>query len=89
VVWTAAEIVSLISALLTFILGVVGAILAYLKSKNDAKYGAINAEAVKSATPSPEDYNGLNISGGTGLSKGSSWLPFAAIAAGLLLLIKK
>ena len=89
VVWTAAEIISLISALLTFVMGVVGAVLAYLKSKNDAKYGAINAEAAKSATPAPGDYDGLNIGGGTGLSKGSSWLPIVAIGAGLLLLLKK
>lgn len=80
-------IVALISAAVTIVTAVISAICAMVAQTNVAKYGAMDRQVVESSVPNPEDYDGLNFDGGTG--KSSSWLPVAAIAAGLLLLLKK
>lgn len=82
-------LIELLAVISTLLVGIVSAICAMVAQTNVAKYGALDRQVVESSVPNADDYDGLDIGGGTGLGKGSSWLPIAAIAAGLLLLIKR
>ena len=86
--WTVAEIISVISAVLTFLLGVITAICTSVAQTNVAKYGAMDKDSLDKSTPDASDFDGLDTSG---LSK-SDWtkyLPYLAIGAGVLILLRK
>lgn len=86
-VFTVAEFISILTAVLTFLGGVIAAICTCVAQTNVAKYGALDEKIVNSSVPTPEDWEGL--SGGTGTGSVKSWLPLVAIGAGLLFLMKK
>ena len=89
----AAAIVTIVTAVLSAVLGIVKAICDAVARTNEAKYGALDKSIVDSSIPDPSDFEGLDDGGGlnihprTGESK--TWLWIAALAAGALLLFKK
>lgn len=89
IVITVKELIAILTIVAGVLVSIVAAICDCVYKSNVAKYASMEKAVVDSACPESSDYEGLNIGGGTVLSKGSSWLPIAAIAAGLLLLIKK
>ena len=84
------KLIELLSVIATLLGTIIAAICACVKDTNVAKYGAIDRAVVDTSIPDPDDYDGLNIGGGGGVdNKIPSWLPLAAIGAGLLLLLKR
>lgn len=79
---TIADIIAIISAVLSFLATVIGFICQAVAKVKVAKYEALNEQAVMDATPNPEDYEGLAV----GTEKVSSyfWIGGAVIAAILL-----
>lgn len=87
VVWTVGEIISLISAILTFLGTIIVAILSFVSDKYKDKYGTVDREAAAAGTPNPEDFEGLDFGGKTGSS--NTWITMGIIGVALLLMLKK
>jgi hypothetical protein len=83
----AAEIVSIIASVLTFIGGVIAALCSMIAQRDVAKYGALDEKVVKSSTPNPDDFDGLDVNG-QWKSK-TNWPILAAAGIAALLLLKK
>lgn len=85
-----AEAVKALIEILTLVATVLGtlitAICSCIAQTNIARYGAIDKSIVNSSVPNPEDFDEIDPENPT---KKISWLPFAAIGAGLLLLLRK
>ena len=89
-VWLGVKgLIALLTVAAGVLISIIAAICDCVYKSNVAKYASMEKAVVDSACPESSDYEDLDIGGNTGLSKGSSWFPIAAIAAGLLLLIKK
>lgn len=86
--WTVADIIAVITACLTFLATIIAAICQSVAQTNVAKYGAMDKKAIDNSTPDPSDFDGLDTSG---LSKSdwSKYLPYLAIGAGVLILLRK
>ena len=80
-------LIALISAILTFVASVVGAICSMVAEIKVGEYKRIDQEIIDSSTPAPEDYDGYNFNNLLG-GGSSSWLTWAALAVGAILLLK-
>lgn len=87
-VWTIASIIAIVQLVLGFLATIVKALVDYAARVREAENEALNEAAINASCPAPEDYEGLNLSDLGGGNK-SPWIAFAAIGAGLLLLLKK
>ena len=81
-----AAILAIISAVAGVLTAMITAICTCISDTNIAKYGAIDKSIVNSSVPNPEDFDDIDPDNP---GKKTSWLPFAAIGAGLLLLLRK
>lgn len=81
-------LIELLAVLTTLLVGIVSAICGCIAQTNVAKYGAIKKETIENGAPKASDYDEVNFVGG-GIKSSSSLLTFAAIGAGLLLLLKR
>ena len=84
----AAEIVTIITAVLGLVGTIIAAVCSAVAQTNVAKYGALDKEVVESSVPNPEDFDGLEL-GGLGGSSTSKWLLLAGVGVALAFLIKK
>ena len=84
-VWTVADIIAVITAVLSFIGGLITLLVQYAAKVKEAEYAAIDQAAIDASCPAPEDYEGLSLDG---LKSSSSWIPLAAIGLGALILLK-
>lgn len=80
-------LVTIITAVIAAVISIIQAICNCVASTNAAKYGALDKEVIEQSVPAPEDYDGIEFDGISGGN--SKILTFAAIAAGLFLLLKK
>ena len=81
-------LVAIVTAVFALVQAAIIAICQCVKETNTAKYEAIKQEAIADSTPAKEDFDGIDYSG-LKQSSSSSWLTWAAIGAGVLLLLKK
>ena len=85
IVLTAAEIVQIILACLTFVASVIASILSCVAQVKVAKYQAVDTQTAQAATPNGDDFDGVEFS-----SKGNSkTLLYLSAAAALYLIFKK
>lgn len=84
-VWTVADIIAVISACLTFLLGVITAICTSVAQTNVAKYGALDKQALDKSTPNTSDFDGIGTPNSSDWTK---YLPILAIAAGIYVILK-
>ena len=82
---TGAEIVAVITAVLTFLGTIIAAICSSVAQTNIAKYGALDKEVVNSSTPDASDFDGLSMSSSGDWTK---YLPILAIAVGAYVILK-
>ncbi len=83
----AAEIVSIIASVLTFIGGVIAAICSMVAQRDVAKYGALDEKIISTSTPNPEDFDGLDVNGQWKAK--TNWPILAAAGIAALLLLRK
>ena len=83
-----AEIVSIVTAILTFVATIITSLCSAVAQIKQAQYAAIDQEAINASVPSGEDYEGIDYSSlnSTDTNKLITW---AAIGTGLLLLLRK
>lgn len=78
---TASAIVSIITALVPLILGIITAICSYCAEVKQAEFAAVDLESAKEGTPNPDDYSGYETT--------ENNLPMLALVAiGLYILLK-
>lgn len=89
IVWTVQGIVAIVALCLSFLGAVIKAICKAVADSRAREYASITDEIVNESLPKPADFDSDSFD--KLLKKGSmsSWLPFLAIGAGLLLLFKK
>lgn len=85
---TVAEIITIVTTILTFVSGVITAICSMVAQIKQAQYAAIDQEAINASVPSGEDYEGIDYSS-LNSTDTNKWITWAAIGAGVLLLLKK
>lgn len=83
IVFSAAMIVKIIIAVLTFVSTIIVAILKYVRDVKVARYQAISEEDANRGIPNPDDFDGLTLRGGGGTTK--SAILFAIVLAGVAL----
>ncbi len=79
---TVSAIISIITAVLSFILAVVKVICQCAANIKVAKYQAIDSETASAATPNPEDFDELNFDGTS--KKSTMWIVAAVAALALI-----
>lgn len=84
---TVTAIVTIITAVLSFLGALITSICDCVKETNIAKYGALDKEVIEEGVPNPEDFDGIKFEGVN--KDNSKLLTIAVIGAGLLLLLKK
>lgn len=84
---TVTAIVTIVTAVLSFLGALITSICDCIKETNIAKYGALDKEVIEEGVPNPEDFDGIKFDGNK--KDNSKLLTIAAIGAGLLLLLKK
>ena len=85
---TVTAIVTIVTAVLSFLGALITSICDCIKETNIAKYGALDEEVIEEGVPNPDDFDGIEFNG-TNRDSSSKLLTIAAIGAGLLLLLKK
>ena len=86
-VWTVAEIIAIITAVLTFIGGIVKALCDRSAQIEVAEHRALDQEVIDGGIPEPDEIDELSAK--LNKLKGSSWISFAIIGAGAWLLLRK
>lgn len=81
-------LIEILTVVGTLLASVITAICTCIAQTNVAKYGALDRQIVNSSVPNPEDFEEIE-SGRSSTKNSMSWLPLAAIGAGLLLLLRK
>lgn len=84
---TVTAIVTIVTAVLSFLGTLITSICDCIKETNIAKYGALDKEVIEEGVPNPEDFDRIKFDGDK--KENSKLLTIAAIAAGLLLLLNK
>lgn len=86
-VLSVAEFITVLTAVFTFVGGIIAAICSMVAQTNVAKYGALDQEVVNTSIPTPEDYDGL--SGRSVTTAGASkWLIVALIGTAAVWFMK-